>query len=84
MARRRKRRDHIAKQPAVPPHAATAGRVQPYVRATIGMISVKTIRTSEGRVVLRQGERISEEILTEYQQDEILGEIVANAMPGKK
>jgi len=46
----------------------------------IGMVSIKTIKTRTGRIVIKQGERISEETLRE---EEVLPEILANAMPGR-
>lgn len=52
----------------------------PYSQETgiIGMVSVKTIRGKNGSIIIKQGERISEDTLREA---EVLDELKANAMP---
>lgn len=54
----------------------------PYRPSTgvIGMVSIKTIKTRNGRIVIKQGERINE---TTLQEEEALNEVLANAMPGR-
>jgi membrane carboxypeptidase/penicillin-binding protein len=47
----------------------------------IGMYCVKTIRDRNGNIIIRQGEKIRQEILTKQQTHEVLPEIIANAMP---
>lgn len=46
----------------------------------VGMVSIKTIKNKNGRIIIKQGERIREDTLHE---EGVLKEILANAMPGR-
>jgi hypothetical protein len=57
---------------------------QPKVRNVVGMFSIKTIRNRNGTIIVKQGEIISEEVLSDKSAEEVWDEIAANAMAGRK
>jgi hypothetical protein len=66
------------------PYAGNQRRTEQDVSSIIGMFSIKTIKTQSGKIVVHQGQQINEEILKEVQIDEVIFELLANAMPGRK
>jgi hypothetical protein len=78
----RKRRKNAQFQSSDRPSQTQTMHSPPGMRI-VGMVSIKTIRTPQGVIVVRQGERISEKVLDEFQDDAVYREIIANAMPVK-
>jgi hypothetical protein len=64
-------------------HRQVTSTIPHRVQRVIGMVSVKTIRHPKGFILIRQGQRISEEIIKQCEAEEIIEEIKANAMPGR-